>query len=297
MDRIECDRMFVAVMEQGSFIKAAKRLGTSAGQASKLISKLEQELDIQLFKRTTRALSPTDVALSYYERVKTLLEEFDALDASVRNIARNPSGKLTISAPSSFGPTQLTPVLMRFASQYPQIELDVNFTDRLVNLVNEGFDLAIRIGKLDDSSLMARKLGDIRVAVVASPEYLAKQGRPNHWQQLANHAQIIDSNSRTPRLWRFCENGQDYDLPVKGRLRMSDPHACLQAVCAGLGVAQLPIFVASKALQEQQIEIILQEYEMPPLGLYVIYPPARHLAQKSRVLIDFLSAWFQQKLF
>lgn len=292
MERLECDRMFVAVMEQGSFVGAAHRMGTSSGQASKLISRLEHELGVQLFKRTTRALSPTDVGLSYYERIKILLEEFDSLDASVRNIARKPSGQLTISSPVSFGPSQLTLPLMNFARKYPDIELDVRFSDRLVRLVDDGFDMALRIGKLEDSSLIARKLCDIRVICVASPDYLNKHGTPTHWQQLSKHDPIIDSNFRDPKHWRFFEHGQNQYLPVSGRIKLSNTEACLQAVCAGLGVTFLPTFVAAPALRRKQVIPILLDYECPPLGMYAVYPPARHLAQKTRALIDFLLETF-----
>lgn len=187
MERLDCDRMFIAVMETGSFTAAAQRLGTSHGQASKLISRLEQHLGVQLFRRSTRALAATDVGRAYYEKIRVLLADYDALNDSVRNSSAAPAGKVRISAPVTFGTTQLTPHLIAFARRYPGIELDVSFADRAVNVVDEGFDLALRIGKLADSSLMARKLCDIRIITVASPGYLAERGTPEHWEALANH--------------------------------------------------------------------------------------------------------------
>lgn len=296
MERLDCDRMFVAVMEVGSFSGAAARMGTSSGQASKLISRLEQELGVQLFKRSTRALAATDVGQAYYQRIKSLLEEYDTLDASVRNIATNPSGKLTISVPVTFGATQLTRRLIEFAQKYPQIELDVRYADRLVDLVEEGFDLALRIGKLDDSSLIARRLTDISVITVAAPGYLAIKGTPQHWQQLAEHDCIIDSNFRDPLHWRFMDEQQQLQLlRVHGRFSFSNTEVCLQAACAGLGVTQLPSFVATAALRHGDVVPLLSAYDMPPLQLYAVYPPAKHLALKSRVLIDFLLQTFSGK--
>nr|WP_283105131.1 LysR family transcriptional regulator [Shewanella dokdonensis] len=293
---MDCDRMFVAVMEVGSFSGAAARMGTSSGQASKLISRLEQELGVQLFKRSTRALAATDVGQAYYQRIKSLLEEYDTLDASVRNIATNPSGKLTISVPVTFGATQLTRRLIEFAQKYPQIELDVRYADRLVDLVEEGFDLALRIGKLDDSSLIARRLTDISVITVAAPGYLAIKGTPQHWQQLAEHDCIIDSNFRDPLHWRFMDEQQQLQLlRVHGRFSFSNTEVCLQAACAGLGVTQLPSFVATAALRHGDVVPLLSAYDMPPLQLYAVYPPAKHLALKSRVLIDFLLQTFSGK--
>ena len=294
MDRLDCDRMFVAVLEVGSFAGAAERLGTSSGQASKLVSRLEHELGVQLFKRSTRALSPTEIGRAYYERVKTLLEAFDTLDATVRDSATTPSGRLKISAPGTFGTAVLASVLVEFARHYPQIELDVNFSDRAVNIVDEGFDMAIRIGKLDDSSLIARRLGDVPIRVAASSGYLLQHGTPQHWRDLAAHQCISDTNFRDPWHWPFVTQcGDSVSMPIRGRLCFSNTEACLQAAIAGLGIARLPGFIAAPALQRGEIVSLLEEFATPPMGLFALYPPARHLAQKTRLLIDFLAAHFQ----
>ncbi|KAB2686481.1 LysR family transcriptional regulator [Brucella pseudogrignonensis] len=156
MDRLDSERMFVAVLDTGSFSAAAQRLGTSSGQASKLISKLEAGLGVQLIKRTTRALSPTEVGYAYYERIKGLVQDFDALDASVRNASGAPSGRIRLTAPMSFGTLQLTPILLEFAKTFPDIQIDVSFSDRIVNLVDEGFDIGVRIGKPLDGVVCGR---------------------------------------------------------------------------------------------------------------------------------------------
>ncbi|VTP14331.1 HTH-type transcriptional regulator DmlR [Phytobacter ursingii] len=285
--------MFVAVMETGSFTAAAQRCGTSHGQASKLISRLESELGVNLLRRSTRSLTPTEVGLAYYERIRQLLVDYDALNDSVRNSANAPSGLLRISAPVTFGVSQLAPYLVEFARRYPDIELDVSFSDRLVNVVDEGFDLALRIGSLTDSSLIARRLCPIRNVVVAARSYLERHGEPQHWAELEQHALIVDTNFRDPWHWPFRDAGQQMHLqPVRGRIKFSNAEACIEAACAGLGIARVPMFIAEKALNEQRVMPVLAAFEAPPLALYAVYPPARYLAQKSRVLIDFLATTY-----
>ena len=289
MERLDCDRMFVAVMDVGSFASAAQRLGISSGQASKLISRLEQNLGVQLFKRSTRALAATEIGLAYYERVKRLLDDYDALNDDIRNTSDSPAGKVRISAPVTFGSMQLATHLIAFAQRYPQIELDVSFSDRLVNVVDDGFDLALRIGKLSDSSLIARKLCDIRVIHVASPGYLNERGMPAHWHELSQHECILDTNFRDPFIWPFLDQNKVIDeYPVNGRLKFSNAEVCLKAACAGLGIARLPSFVAAGALRTKEVVPVLTNCELPILGLYALYPPAKHLARKSRAVIDFL---------
>lgn len=288
MERLECDRLFVAVMEVGNFSCAAQRLGMSGGQASKLISKLERDLGVQLFKRSTRSLVPTDVGLAYFDKIKVLLDGYDALNDSIKLESESPSGRVRMSVPVTFGSMQLSPHLIAFAQQHQQIELDISFSDRLVNVVDEGFDLALRIGKLADSSLMARRLCDIRTIVLASPQYLAERGVPAHWNELSSHDCIVDTNFRDPFHWSFKDANTTHELSINGRLRFSNADVCLQAACANLGIANLPTFVAVGALREKQVVQILTNYENDPLGLYVLYPAAKYLARKSRTVIDFL---------
>lgn len=289
MERLDCDRMFVAVMETSSFTNAAQRCGTSHGQASKLISRLESDLGVQLLRRSTRSLTPTDVGLAYYQRIRQLLIDYDELNDSVRTLSNAPSGQLRISAPVSFGSTQLAPHLVTFARRYPDIELDVSFSDRLVNVVDEGFDLALRIGNLTDSTLLARRLCPIRSVVVASPDYLAANGEPQRWEALSQHALIVDTNFRDPWNWPFLDEQQQlHTQPVYGKLKFSNAEVCLATACAGLGIARLPFFIARKALDERRVVSLLAPYEAPPLALFAVFPPARYLAHKSRVMIDFL---------
>jgi DNA-binding transcriptional LysR family regulator len=287
--------MFAAVIDTGSFAAAASRLGTSTGQASKLVSRLEKDLGVQLIMRTTRALSLSEVGRAYYERIKSLIEDFDSLDASVRNASGAPSGKLRITAPITFGTTQLAPVLISFATAFPEIQLDVSFSDRVVNLIDEGFDAAIRIGKPADSSLIVRRLCAVRIVLVASPGYLAGKGVPAAPVNLGDHACIIDTNFRDPLSWRFRigSDQQPFTTDVQGRLHFSNAEACIAAAEAGLGIARVPSFVAGARLRAGTVSPVLGDYEEESRGLYAVYPPARHLALKVRVLVDFLANAFR----
>ena len=289
MDRLDSDRMFIAVMEAGSFTGAAKRLGTSSGQASKLVSRLEAELGVRLLNRTTRAISPTEAGRAYYERLQPLLEEFDNLDLSIRNIARTPQGRLRLTAPLTFGALELAPALNEFASRYPQIELDVSFTDRVVNLVDDGFDMAVRVGRPDDSSLIARKLCEVRIVVLGAPTYLESHGEPATPEDLARHECIIDTNFRDPNRWPFRIGGAERLVPVSGRIRYSNAEACLRAAEAGLGLACVPAFIAGDALRSGRVTRLLGGFETEPYGVHVLYPHSRHLAAKVRALVDFLA--------
>ena len=297
MDRLDSERMFVAVLDTGSFSAAAQRLGTSSGQASKLISKLETALGVQLIKRTTRALSPTEVGYAYYERIKGLLQDFDALDASVRNASGAPTGRIRLTAPMSFGMLQLTPVLLEFAKTFPDIQIDVSFSDRIVNLVDEGFDIGVRIGKPLDSTLIARRLCDARVVLVAAPAYIQEQGAPEHPRDLSAHSCIVDTNFREPFVWRFLttSDGEPQPVSITGRLQFSNGEACLQAASAGLGVAHVPTFIAGPSIRDGRVQQLLAKFEDRPLGIYAVYPPARHLAIKVRALVDYLVDSFHEE--
>lgn len=287
--------MLVAVMETGSFAKAAERLGMSSGQASKLVSRLEQDLGVRLLNRTTRALSPTEVGQAYFERIKQVLDDLDALDEAIKTRSGAAKGRLRLTAPMSFGSVQLAPALIDFAQAYPGIELDVSFSDRVVNLIDEGFDAGVRIGNPADSSLIARKLCDARVVVAASPSYLKTHGAPATPSYLAKHTCILDTNFRDPFAWRFRDPASQELLTVTitGRLRFSSADACLIAAERGLGIAHAPSFMAGPRFRERRLVPLLQDYEDRSMGIYAIYPPGKHLALKVRVLIDFLAERFK----
>ena len=296
MDRLECDRMFVAVVEARSFTGAAVKLGTSSGQASKLVSRLEAELGVRLLNRTTRAVSETEAGRAYFERVRSILDEIDNLDLAIRNVAQTPRGRLRLTAPLTFGTVELARALNDFAASYPEIELEVSFSDRVVNLVDEGFDVAVRVGRPADTSLIARKLCDVRIVLVGSEAYLAAHGEPSAPEDLQRHACIIDTNFREPGRWPFrSADGETIAVPVTGRLHYSNAEACLGAAEAGLGLAYVPSFVAGPAIAAGKVRALLTSFEAEPFGVHALYPHSRHLAAKVRVLVDFLVARYRGK--
>lgn len=289
MDRLECDRMFIAVMETGSFVGAAQRLRASSGQATKLISRLETELGVRLLNRTTRSVSPTEAGRAYYERLRPLIDELDTLDLDIRNISQSPRGKLRLTAPLTFGVLELAPALNAFAASYPEIELDVSFSDRAADLLEDGLDMAVRVGRREDSSLILRRLCAVRIVVVGAPSYVERHGLPRTPEELASHTCIIDTNFRDPQRWPFMDKaGKERFVSVEGRLRYSNAEACLMAAEAGLGLACLPAFVAGDAIRTGRVVRALEDFEPAPYDVQVLYPHSRHLAKKVRLLVDTL---------
>lgn len=293
MQRLECERMFLAVMETGSFAKAAARLGLSSGQASKLVSRLEGDLGVRLLNRTTRAVSPTEAGQAYFERIRVVIEELDALGEAMKNRSGSVSGRIRLTAPLSFGNKQLSPALVCFAQRYPEISLDVSFSDRIVNLVDEGFDAAVRIGVQADASLVSRKLCESRIVVAASADYLARKGRPDRPEDLIGHDCIVDTNFRGRNNWFFREGGENVSVTVPSRIYLSSADACIGAAAAGLGITQVPSFVAGQDIKDGRLVALLTRFEVAPLPVQAIYPPGRHLALKVRALVDFLVERFR----
>lgn len=294
MDRLSCDRMFATVVETGSFAAAARRLGTSSGQASKLVARLEAELGAQLMQRSTRALSLTEAGRAYHERLRPLLEEFDALDAEMRREGFEPRGLLRLTVPLSFGSAILAPLLGDFAARHPKVALDVAFSDRVANLVEEGFDMALRIGQPRDSALIAKRLCAVRLVTCAAPAYLARRGRPERPADLAAHDCILDGNLAQPGLWPLRgPGGAAQPIQLAGRITFANAEACAMAARAGLGICFGPSFVSGPMIRTGELVPVLEAFEAEPLSLHAIYPPSRHLAAKSRALIDFLAETFR----
>ena len=288
MDRIEELRVFVSVADLQGFAQAGRRLGISPAQVSKLIARLEDRLNSRLFNRTTRDVSLTDEGRALQTRARALVEEYDQLERSGQETAK-PRGLLKLSAPITFG-MQLGPTILDFAHAYPDVGLDVSFTDRHVNLVEEGFDAAVRISSLADSSLIARKLASVQGATIAAPKYLAERGTPRVPDDLRAHeAILIDRDRADPHTWVFGAGSKRLNVRVSGRLRFSDPYIAMAAACAGFGIARVPDFVADNNLKNGSLVRLLEKYEpAAPVTMYVVYPHARHLASKVRVFVDFL---------
>jgi DNA-binding transcriptional LysR family regulator len=249
------------------------------------VAALEAGLGVKLLNRTTRALALTEAGQAYADRLRGLIDAFDDLAAEVQNAATAPRGRLRLSVPLSFGTIRLAPLLADFAARFPDIALDVQFGDRMVNLVDEGFDAAIRVGQSTDATLVGRRICAARIVTVAAPAYLAAWGTPRQPADLARHDCIIDTNFRDPQSWTFRGGVR---ARVAGRLSFSNAQACLAAAEAGLGLACLPDFVAAASLAEGRVRAVLSDHENPPLGVHVLYPGGRFLPAKVRVLVDYM---------
>lgn len=290
MDRLSADRVFLAIIERGSLSGAAQKLGISTGQASKALARLEAQLGVRLLNRTTRSIALTEVGRAYAEQIRPVIDQLDDIDASVRSASGSPRGRLAISVPITFGTAVLAPLFAEFATLHPQIVLDVSFSDRVVNLLDEGFDLALRIGTLRDSNLVARRLSPIRVVTTVAPAYLARAGTPLSIADIASHQCIIDGNLASGSHWRFSG---DAVVPVSGRLRFSNGEACAIAAEGGHGLVQGPSFIAGPRIRAGTLVPVLADREPEALALWAVYPAGRHLAAKVRVMVDFLVERFQ----
>lgn len=287
MDRLDEIAAFAAVADARSFTQAARRLAVSGAQVSKLVARLEDRLGARLLNRTTRDVSLTDTGRAYLERARDLLAEFDALESSVRE-QDGPRGLLRISAPVVFGAKELDPALLDFAQAYPEVALEVAYSDRFVNLVDEGFDVGVRIGRLTDSSLIARKLSPVSLVACASPAYLQQHGTPQSPADLAEHEAIIDLNAQDPFVWTFGDGAECREVRVHGRLRFTGGEACLAAAERDLGVARTPDFIAADRLRSGKVVPLLCGYEPEVSNVHAVYPAGKHLAPKVRAFVDFL---------
>ncbi|MGM0559591.1 MAG: LysR family transcriptional regulator [Pseudomonadota bacterium] len=285
--------VFVNVVESGSFSAAARNLNLSKSAVSKTISRLEEGLGTRLLNRTTRKLSLTEAGRSYYEGCRRMLNEAEAANQAVHRLSDAPRGTLRVNLPMSFGTLQVAPLLPLFLQRFPEIDLDAAFDDRPVDLVEEGYDMAIRIGVLSDSSLIARRLAPNRRVLCAAPSYLEEQGAPQSPEALAAHSCLLYSYQASGDSWRLIGPDGERRIRVSGRLRLNNGEAIRAAAVAGLGIAYLPTFIAGTDLQAGRLVPILPDWMDDGLGaVHAVYPAGRHLSPKVRVFIDFLAEHF-----
>jgi DNA-binding transcriptional LysR family regulator len=280
-------RSFVEVVASGGLIRAAVRLGVSKSIVSRRITRLEAELGTRLLTRTTRGISPTEAGAEFKVRCDRILSEIEEARDAVAQQGRSVRGRLRLSAPLAFGVRHLAPVLGDLARLHPTLEVDVSYTDRVVDLLGERFDAAIRIGSLSDSSLVARRIAPVHAVLVASPDYLSRRGRPRTPQDLTAHECLIYTGSLVPE-WQFGSGRRRVSIRPEGRLRSDSGEAILQWAIAGLGIADLPSFLVSDAIASGALEPILRDYPRPEYGIHVVRPPGSHVPGKVRVLIDTL---------
>jgi DNA-binding transcriptional LysR family regulator len=287
-------RAFVQVFDAGGFSAAARQYGRSKALLSKYVTDLEDYLGVRLMNRTTRKLSLTEAGEAYYREASQLLQQLEDLDASISDQTTAPRGLLRISAPRNFGERTLAPAIFEFLQKYPEVSVDLRLEDRYVDLVDEGVDVALRISTLTDSSLIARKIADMRIVVAASPALLARVGEPQTPEALRALPCIVDTNLQGQANWRFVEAGKTVSVHVSGPVRVNSPLAALQAATMSLGFAAMPSYLADPAIESGALQAVLERFVPDGQTLQAVYPHRRHLAGKVRALIDHLVDWFER---
>jgi DNA-binding transcriptional LysR family regulator len=288
-------RAFVQVFDAGGFSAAARQHGRSKALLSKYVTDLEDYLGVRLMNRTTRKLSLTEAGEAYYRDASQLLQQLDELDATISDQTAEPRGLLRVSAPRNLGETALAPAIFDFMSRNPLVSIDLRLEDRFVDLVEEGIDVALRVSLFTvDSSLIARRISDIKHLVCAAPALVAEHGTPENCEALRNLPCIIDTNMSSHGSWRFLDHGRPVSVPVSGRVRVNSPVAAQQAALAGLGFGVLPVYLAEPEMRAGRLVSVLAAYMPESPSLQAVYPHRRHLAGKVRALIDHLVAWFER---
>jgi DNA-binding transcriptional LysR family regulator len=287
--------IFVRVAERRSFVRAAADLGITQSGVSNAISRLEDQLGVRLLARTTRRVSLTDDGAAFFERCRQSLAELEEAELVLKETRLKPTGRLRVDMPVSFGRLKVVPLLGPFQAQYPDLKLVISFTDRYVDLVEEGIDVSVRFGVLQDSSLMARRLTQTQFRVVGAPGYLAKHGRPRTPDDLAGHNCLAFTlrDTRLARDWRFARDGMESTLAPQGNMSFSDGAALCDAACAGYGLAQIHGYYIDNAVTAGKLEPVLEKFRPAIDPIWLVYPQTRHLSPKVRAFIDFMTSRFR----
>jgi DNA-binding transcriptional LysR family regulator len=294
MDTLDGMRTFVAIVAQGSITAGAERLGISKGLASKYLAQLEARLGVRLLQRSTRRLHPTEAGQAYFERCRQILDDIDALETALAQGRDVPRGRLTIAAPQTFGEHFVSDAAAAFLARCPEVDIDLYFSDRYIDLVDEGIDVAIRIGALDDSSLVSRRLGEIQLIACAAPAYLASHGTPLQPSDLAVHQCVRDRNFRRGARWPFAHGGELRDIDIGGRLVLNGIGACHRATLAGAGIGLLAAYMVDEDLARGSLVQVLAAHPSVVLPISAVYPHRRHLAAKVTAFVEFLAARTRQ---
>ncbi|TJW64493.1 MAG: LysR family transcriptional regulator [Mesorhizobium sp.] len=296
MDTLTRMRAFIDVVEAEGFSAAARKIGRSKALLSKYVRELEDELGALLLNRTTRQFSLTEAGHTYYQRASEIVREVDSLAEAVRQSSGDVRGRIKLSAARTFADAPIGQSLVDFARQHPDIVLDIHLDDRFVDLVEEGFDLAVRISRLENSSLIARRLAPFSVRLCASPDLIAKHGAPTRPQDLANLPCIVDTNGRSLANWRFKGEGEEsISVAVSGPIEVNSPIVARAAALSGLGFAMLPDFIAAPDLASGKLVTALDDRILAGTGIFAVYPHRRYLPAKVRVFVDFLVHWFRTR--
>jgi DNA-binding transcriptional LysR family regulator len=293
MDKFQEMRAFAAVVDAGSFVGATDALGVSKAAVSRYVNDLESRLGVRLLHRTTRKLSLTEEGDVFYVRCKTLLGDLDEAEAEITSRSGQASGWLKINAPVTFGVLHLAPLWGQFRERHPKVSLDVTLADRVVDLVEEGYDLAVRVARMADSSLITRKLSTTRAVLCASPKYLKRAGRPRHPSELAGHAVLAYSYWSGGDDWQFEGPEGAVSVKIHPTIRTNSGDTCRAGALQHQGIVLQPTFLIGGDLASGALVELMPEYRLPELGIYAVYPSRKHVAPKVRLLIDFLVESFK----
>ncbi len=294
MDRLRAYEVFATVVARGSFTRAADALDTSPANVTRYVNELEAHLGVRLLNRTSRRLSLTDSGQALADRIGLILEDLTEAEAIAGAGSLKPAGRLRINAPLSFGILHLAPLWPQFLARYPDIELDVSLNDRIVDLVEEGFDMGVRISRGGSSAYVARKLATSRNVVCASPAYIARHGAPQTPDDLGHHACIINQHSMAPDTWSLRDaDGTEHLARPRAVMRVNNGETAREAMLAGIGINWQATFIVADDLRAGRLVRVLPDYYLPDIDILAIYPSRRHLSAKVRVMVDFLSEAFR----
>ena len=293
MDRLTAMNMFVRVVETGSFSAVAREMNSTQPTISKNIAELESWLGAKLLNRSTRSLRLTETGTNYYERCVAILQDVDEAEQVVGQLQTQPKGMVRISAVVAFGRLHIVPKLQRFFETYPDIKVDIRLSDGLSDLVEEGIDVAFRMGELADSSLIAKKLCSSAYVTIASPEYLEKNGVPSHPRDLKDHNFLVYSDQNSRMETQFIDQGEPFFVRVEGNLLTNNSEALRSALLSNLGISRVPKWLVSNALATGELTSVLEAYQPGPMNIYAVYPPGRHLPSRVRCLIDHFAEEFK----
>ncbi|MBV9559885.1 MAG: LysR family transcriptional regulator [Bradyrhizobium sp.] len=286
MDRIEAMQAFVAVADLQGFAPAARKLRLSPSGVTRLVAALEDHLGVRLLQRTTRKVALTDAGARYLERARRILADVEEAEIAAESERTQPAGRLVVSAPVGFGRLHVGPVVTAYLKKYPEVSCELRLQDRVVSLVEDGVDLAVRIGELADSAIVARHVGEMRRIVVASPAYLAARGEPNTPAALAAHDTIQFGANAVTAEWRFVSDGEELRADIAPRFVTNVADAAIQYAEAGGGLTRVLAYQAAEAIRRGRLRIVLQRFEQKPLPIHMVYPTSRLLSAKVRAFID-----------
>lgn len=289
-DQVQLMTVFIAVAEEQSFAGASRRLDMSPPTVTRAISALENNLSVKLFNRTTRHVRVTEAGLRYLEDVKRIIEDIHLTNESVRGINAKPQGLISITAPVLFGQEFVLPSVLKYLKKYPETSVNTLFSDRVINLLEEGYDIGVRIGHLSDSTMRAKKVGSVRLVHVASPEYLEERGIPQHFAELDKHSLIQVKAGDLATHWKFYEKDKVISQSIRSRLSVTTNQAAINAAVAGFGITRVISYQVANELVGNKLKIILEPYEQPPLPVNIVHREERLSSTKVRAFIDLIAA-------